>query len=88
MKNESNVETPLRILHVEDSPRDAEIIREHLIDAGFSMEMDWASNEQEFTAFLQRGGYNLVLADYQIPGFDAPAALQLTKSLCPDLPFI
>jgi len=88
MNNGKDAERPLRILHLEDSPQDAEIIRERLIDAGFSIQMDWASNEQEFTTFLQRGGYDLVLADYLLPGFDAPAALVLMKTLCPGIPFI
>jgi PAS domain S-box-containing protein len=88
MSNENEPGKPLRILHLEDSPRDAELIRERLIDAGFSLQIDRASNEQEFTSFLQRGGYDLVLADYLIPGFEAPAAFRLAKSLCPGIPFI
>jgi len=88
MNNESDTEKPLRILHLEDSPQDAELIREHLLDAGFSLQLDWAANEQEFTAFLQQGGYDLVLADYLLPGFEAPAALALTNALCPGIPFI
>src|ERR1035437_6861298 len=88
MNDEKVAERPLRILHLEDSRKDAEIIRARLNDAGLSMQMDWAANKQEFTAFLQRGEYDLVLADYQLPNFDAPAALLLTKSLCPGIPFI
>ena len=88
MNDERDSENPLRILHLEDSPRDAEIIREKLIDAGFSLQLDWAANEQEFTSFLRRGGYDLILADYVLPGFEAPAALVLTKSFCPGIPFI
>jgi len=81
---------PLRILHVEDSPRDAEIIRERLFDFDSSMHIDWASNEQEFAAFLKRGGYDVILADFQLPGFDAFAALKLKKELssCSEIPFI
>ena len=78
----------LRILHLEDSPLDAELIRERLTDAGVSMQMDWAANEREFTEFLRSGGYDLILADYRLPNFDAPAALLLAKSLCPGVPFI
>ena len=52
MSNEDSDITSLRILHVEDSQLDAEIIRERLLDAGFSMQLDWASTEQEFTGFL------------------------------------
>src|ERR1035437_3263979 len=88
MNDEKVAERPLRILHLEDSRKDAEIIRARLIDAGLSMQIDWAANKQEFTAFRQRGEYDLVLADYQLPDFDAPAALLLTKSLCPGIPFI
>jgi sigma-B regulation protein RsbU (phosphoserine phosphatase) len=88
MNDEKGAEKPLRILHLEDSPHDAEIIRERLIDAGFSMQIDVASNELEFTSFLRRGGFDLVLADYMLPGFDAPAALLLAKSLCPGIPFV
>lgn len=78
----------LRILHLEDSLRDAELIREHLSTAGFSLHLDWATNERDFSAHLKRGSYDLVLADYQLPNFEAPAALALTRSLCPGLPFI
>ena len=83
-----DVARPLRILHLEDSPVDAELLREWLVGAGLSIQLDWAANEREFTTFLQLGGYDLILADYRLPGFDAPAALLLTRSLCPDIPFI
>jgi len=88
MNNSKNVEKPLRILYIEGSARDAGIIRERLIDAGFLLQMDWASNGQQFTTFLQSSTYDLVLADYQLPGFDAPEALRLTKLLQPGTPFI
>ena len=88
MNNENDDTRVLRILHIEDSPQDAEIIRERLIDAGFAKHIDWASNEQEFTVFLQSGGYDIILADYSLPAFDAPAALRLAQSLWPDIPFI
>jgi PAS domain S-box-containing protein len=88
MNKKTNDERPLRILYLEDSPRDAEITQERLITAGFSMHLDWASNEPEFKSFLQRSEYDLILADYQLPDFDAPAALRLAESLSPDVPFI
>ncbi len=78
----------IRILHLEDSPPDAEIIRERLIDAGFSLHLDQAANEKEFNSFLQIGGYDIVLADYQLPGFDAPLALRMVQAAYPGLPFI
>jgi len=88
MDNANDAGRTLRILHVEDSPRDAELIRELLSDAGFAFQMDLAATEQEFTNFMQAGGYDLILADYHLVNFDAPSALLQTKALCPDVPFI
>lgn len=88
MNSDNIAKKTLRILHIEDSPMDAEIIRERLIDAGFSIQMDWAVNEQEFTEFLQNVGYDIILADYQLPGFNALKALQLAQEHCPEVPFI
>lgn len=88
MDDEKNGGRPLRILHLEDSPGDAEIIRERLADAGFFLQVEWAANELEYTAFLQSGGFDLVLADYRLPRFEAPEALRLMQSFCPGVPFI
>jgi PAS domain S-box-containing protein len=88
MNDEKDTKRPLRVLYVEDSPLDAEIIRERLVNAGFSLQMDWAANKREFTTLLQRGGYDVVLADYRLPAFDGSAALRMTKSFCPGVPFI
>ncbi len=88
MSDKNDTGRSLRVLHVEDSPYDVEIIRERLLAAGFALQIDWASNEEQFTAFLRQGGYDLIIADYQLPGFAAPAALRLAQSLCPGVPFI
>jgi PAS domain S-box-containing protein len=88
MNTEIKAAKPLRILHLEDSADDAELIRERLLASSHSTQIDWAGNKEEFTAFLQRGGYDVILADYRLPGFDAPAALSLARALSPGVPFI
>lgn len=88
MSAETAARGPLRILHLEDSRLDAELIRERLADIGLSFTLDWAADKQGFEAFLQRGGYDIVLADFNLPGFEGTEALRLTKSLCPGVPFI
>jgi len=88
MGDESSEVDKLRILHLEDSPADAEIIRECLFSAGFSMRLDWASNEKEFETFLASGPYDLILADYRLPRFDAAAALSMVNVTRPGTPFI
>ncbi|MDD2851061.1 MAG: response regulator [Desulfuromonadaceae bacterium] len=88
MNNGNSTDQPLKILHIEDSPMDAEIIREKLIDGGLSIDIDWAANENEFARFLQSGMYDIIIADYHLPGFEAPEALALVLRQCPEVPFI
>ncbi|MBU1109487.1 MAG: response regulator [Candidatus Riflebacteria bacterium] len=78
----------VRILLLEDSSQDAELIREKLNDSDIHHQLDWALNEPEFTAFLKNDVYDIVLADYQVPAFNGEQAFRLTKSLCPEVPFI
>ncbi len=78
----------LNILCLEDSPRDAEIMSELLIDAGYDLKIDCTALENEFVSFLRRGSYDIILSDYKLPGFDAFAALKWSVEICPDTPFI
>jgi PAS domain S-box-containing protein len=87
-ENPRDGEKLLRVLHLDDSPRDAEIIRQRLIAAGFSLHLDLATHEKQFTDFLRGDQYDLILADDRIPGFDVTAALRLSKSVRPGCPFI
>ena len=80
--------TPLRILHLEDSPLDAELIRENLLDLGEVLEIDLAANKADFLAYLEKGEYDIILADYRLPGFDASVALLSAQSKSPNTPFI
>ncbi|HVO10293.1 MAG TPA: PAS domain S-box protein [Vicinamibacteria bacterium] len=84
----SDADPSLTVLHLEDSSRDAELVRERLADAGRPVRVDWAANEREFESFLRHGEYDVILADYELPGFDAPAALRLAGALRPGTPFI
>jgi len=88
MDAEDERDQSIRILHLEDSTMDAELIRMRLNDSGLTVQIDWATNKREFSDFLGHSVYDLVLADYRLSGFEAPEALALTRSLCPALPFI
>ncbi len=88
MSEGENGSKPLRILHLEDSKLDAEIIRERLSEAGFSIQIDLACGEKEYTRYLIGSKYDLILADYFLPSFNALLALRLAKLHSPDLPFI
>ena len=78
----------LNVLCLEDSPRDAEIMRELLIDAGYNLNMDCTAAEKEFVSLLSSHKYDLILADFKLPGFDGFTALRWSVEICPDVPFI
>jgi signal transduction histidine kinase len=78
----------LRVLCLEDSPRDAEIMRELLIDAGYDLKIDCTAGEKEFVSFLHSHKYDIILSDFKLPGFDGFTALQWSVEICPDVPFI
>jgi CheY-like chemotaxis protein len=79
---------PLKVLCLEDSPRDAEIIRELLTDAGFNINLDWTATEKEYISLLRGSTYDVILSDFTLSGFDAFGALRLSLDICPNVPFI
>ncbi|HSB60967.1 MAG TPA: response regulator, partial [Vicinamibacteria bacterium] len=77
---------PLKILHLEDNPHDAEIVRATLAEAGIECEIAVATSEREFLAGLP--GADLVLSDYTLPGFSGLSALEAARRLRPEAPFL
>ena len=80
--------TILNVLSLEDSVRDFEIIREQLIDAGYNLNISRVEKEKEFVSSIRNNKYDIILADFKLPGFDAFGALRLCNEICPDVPFI
>src|SRR5450759_4751786 len=78
IKTKDNMNEVLNVLCLEDSPRDAEIIHELLIDAGYNLNMDCTVSEKEYVSLLRSHKYDLILADFKLPGFDGFAALRLS----------
>ena len=77
-----------RILHLEDSAIDAELIAEYLAHSGFANTICLVGTRVDFTAALREGGIDLILADYVLPDFDGLAALAVAREIAPDTPFI
>jgi PAS domain S-box-containing protein len=87
--NEKNIAgVVLNVLALEDSVRDFEIIREQLIDAGYNLNISRVEKEKEFESSIRGNQYDIILADFKLPGFDAFGALRLCNAICPDVPFI
>ena len=77
-----------RILHLEDSPIDAELVGAHLARSGFVCTLHLVATREAYAAALADGGFDLILADYVLPNFDGLAALALAREVAPDTPFI
>jgi PAS domain S-box-containing protein len=87
--------SPIRILHLEDDPEDAELALETLRAAGIGCDVERVATAAAFEAALERGHpaasdapFDLVLADDVVPGFDGKRALALARRVRPDLPYI
>jgi PAS domain S-box-containing protein len=78
----------LRVLHIEDDPRDARLFRRHLERTGHQLEIDLVASPDEFIAALHRNSYDVILADHGLPGWSGPGALDLLQSEGLDIPFI
>lgn len=78
----------LRILHVEDNMKDADLIQSLLADEGYEPDIIRVDSRNDFTHALSHNEFDLVLCDYNLPSFDGKSALQLAKEQRPDLPFI
>ena len=79
---------PLRILIVDDSADDAGILRHELSRGGYAVESELVETHEAMRAALENQEWDVIASDHAMPRFSAPAALELAKQLCPDVPFI
>ena len=80
---------PIRILHLEDNPRDAELIRDKLEADGLIVDVQWADTREKFEAAVAGGGaFDLILCDYNLPDFDGKSALARAREQQPAAPVI
>jgi two-component system cell cycle sensor histidine kinase/response regulator CckA len=78
----------VRVLHIDDSAADRELIRDALEreDAGF--EVLQAASREELEARLADGEYDVALCDVNIPSFESLDAIDLVRETSRDLPVI
>jgi len=79
---------PLRVLVVEDSSYDAELVIEALKPGGFDPTYQRVETPQAMQAALEDQAWDVVLSDYSMPLFSGPDALTLLKETGIDIPFI
>ncbi|QTN24409.1 sensor histidine kinase [Rhizobacter sp. AJA081-3] len=77
----------LRVLHLEDSPLDHELTLAHLRRGGLEVQALRIDSESAFLAALEQE-WDVVLSDFNLPGFSGLVALDLLKASGLDVPFI
>ena len=78
---------PVRLLLVEDSDDDAELVLRELKRSGFDVSVCRVQTEEALRAALAEP-FDIVLCDYTMPTLDAPRALKLVRAETVDVPFI
>jgi PAS domain S-box-containing protein len=78
----------LRILILEDSARDAELLQRELRLGGMTFSAARVETGETFRAQLDQFEPDLVISDYMLPTFDGMKALALVREKSPWLPFI
>jgi CheY-like chemotaxis protein/putative methionine-R-sulfoxide reductase with GAF domain len=77
----------LRVLVLEDRPEDAELTVYQLRRAGFALEWSLVDTRAGFEAGLAQSP-DIILSDFDVPGFSGLDALRVMQAHALDLPFI
>ncbi|MBI2059120.1 MAG: response regulator [Nitrospirae bacterium] len=89
MDSRSNLpKTGINILHLEDDHRFSELVQQIFAAECGGGRVTRVDTREDFEAALEAGGFDLILADYRLPGFDGESALALTREKRPAWPFI
>lgn len=78
----------IRVLHLKDDRRDAMLIRKRLEAERFPCEVIVAEGRKDFESALKREAFDLVLLDYQVPGYDGMTALRRARQYQPHVPIV
>jgi len=79
---------PIRVLHLEDSLRDAEIVRGTLESGGPDYDVVHVDSRPRFESALADGAFDVIICDFNLPDLDGLTALRLAKDKLPETPVI
>ncbi len=82
-----SVARPLRLLLIEDSPEDAELVVNALVGGGYDVYAARIASADALAAALEEP-WDLAIADFTMPGFSGTAALRAVRERGTDMPFI
>jgi PAS domain S-box-containing protein len=82
------VKSDLRIVYLEDDPKDADLVLAMLEAEGVTCRVTLVETKTDFLASLEQEGIDLILADYGLPSLDGISALRIAVEKRPEVPFI
>ena len=77
----------LRVLHLEDNEGDHALVCAHLLRGGIDADIERVEDEPSFARALE-SEWDLILSDYNLPGYSGLAALEKVRHLGKLVPFI
>jgi len=81
-------EMPLQILHLEDSVLDHELVRRELLKSGLAFDIERVETLPSFIQATRERIFQIVLADFRLPGFTALDAWSSMSAQNADTPFV
>jgi len=78
----------IKILHLEDTPEDAELIARELKKAKIDARIVVVNDRAKFARALDNFIYDIILSDHSLGSFDSHEALQMVKEAGITVPFI
>jgi two-component system, cell cycle sensor histidine kinase and response regulator CckA len=80
--------TQLRLLLIEDSPDDSELLLQHLKKSNISAEVKRVETISGLKEALQQSSWDMIICDYNLPTLNALDAISIIRENKPDVPCI
>ncbi len=80
--------TSLRVLAIEDSPEDIELLELALKRGGYEPQVKRADTASAVRSSLKEETWDIIISDYSMPGFNGLEALEIYRASGLDIPFI
>lgn len=78
----------IRILILEDTGSDADLMEFELQEAGIPFTSQRAKTESDYVRALREFSPDLILSNYDLPQYTGTLALAEAKKICPEVPFV
>jgi PAS domain S-box-containing protein len=78
----------IKILHLEDSLKDSELIHSLIESGGIGHDYFLADNEKDFINILETENIDIILSDYSLPGCNGNEAIKVAREKYSHIPFI